>query len=291
MSALPFTRDCPLYAEMAVAADIARAAAPIVLRHFGRVETVVYKEGHEPVTLADRECHDFVLARLRAAFPDDAVLSEEGSDSQARLAHERVWIVDPLDGTREFIEGVQQFVIMIGLCIRHEPRLGVILQPGTGLLYMGIPGWNAFMESRGQHHALQVSTRAELGRMHAAVSRSHLTPLMEEIAESLGLAGCIRRGSAGLKAAMVATGEADCYFHSSLGMKEWDLCAPAALLLAAGARLTDCWGNPIVFNQPDIRLRWGLLASNGLQHEKCLDTVQSLCEAHGYSQQHGFDSH
>ena len=290
MKSLPFPDACPLRAEMAVAADIAWAAGSIVMRHFGRLAAIDYKAGREPLTQADRECHAYIVARLRAAFPNDAVLSEEGRDDGERFARERVWIVDPLDGTQEFVAGLQQFVVMIGLCIRQEPRLGVILHPGARALYLGIPGWGAFRAAPGWNHQLRVSEQTAVERMQAVVSRSHLTPLMAEIATALGFAGCLRRGSAGLKAALVAMRAADCYFFTAWGMKEWDLCAPAAVLLAAGAQLTDCWGDVIPFNQPELRLPRGFIASNGRQHDRLVDAIRTRCEAYGYAQKTGFRS-
>lgn len=288
MKSLPFPEACPLRAEMAIAADIAWAAGSIVMRHFGRLAAVDYKAGREPLTQADRECHAYIAARLREAFPNDAVLSEEGRDDGERFTRERVWIVDPLDGTQEFVAGLQQFVVMIGLCMGQEPRLGVILHPGAQALYMGIPGWGAFRATPERNRQLRVSEQAAVARMHAVVSRSHLTPLMEEIATALGFAGCLRRGSAGLKAALVAMRAADCYFFASWGMKEWDLCAPAAVLRAAGARLTDCWGDGIPFNQPELRLPRGFIASNGRQHDRLVEAIRTRCEAYGYAQKTGF---
>lgn len=288
MKLLPFPDACPLRAEMAIAADIAWSAGAIAMRHFGRLAAVDYKAGREPLTQADRECHAYIVARLRAAFPNDAVLSEEGRDDGERFTRERVWIVDPLDGTQEFVAGLPQFVVMIGLCIRQEPRLGVILHPGARALYMGVPGWGAFRAASGQNRQLRVSEQTAVERMHAVVSRSHLTPLTAEIATTLGFAGCLRRGSAGLKAALVAMRAADCYVFAAWGMKEWDLCAPAAVLLAAGARLTDCWGDVIPFNQPELRLPRGFIASNGRQHDRLVDAIRKRCEAYGYAQKTGF---
>ena len=267
---------------------VARAAAPLIMAHFGQTVDIDYKAGHEPVTIADRSCNEFVTARLRDVFPQDAVLSEEEADDLRRLDSERVWIVDPLDGTREFIEGLDQFVIMIGLAINGQPQLGVVLQPVTGQLFMGIVGWGAFVSRDGSIQALQVSQSALPHPIRAAVSRSHLTPLMEEILNVLNATGRVRIGSVGLKVGLLVTRQVEGYFHASLGIKEWDLCGPAAILLAAGGQLTDCWGRPVRFNQRDFRMTHGLIATNGVQHDKWVHPIRVTCEAQGYTLAQGF---
>ncbi len=288
MEPLPFPRACPLYQEMATAVTVVREAAPLVMSHFGQLDSVDYKAGEEPVTRADRACSAFVTARLGEAFPEDAVLSEEETDDLQRLDCERVWIIDPLDGTREFIEGLDQFVIMIGLAVHGQPQLGVVLQPTTGDLFMGIVNWGAFLSRTDGTQALQVSPTAPPHQTRAAVSRSHLTPLMEDILSALGVTERKRIGSVGLKVGLLVTQQVEGYFHASRGIKEWDLCGPAAILLAAGGQLTDCWGQTIGFNQRDFHITHGLVATSGVQHDRWVDTIRATCEARGLAPAQGF---
>ncbi len=288
MDPLPFPVSCPLYAEMATAVAAAQAAAPLIMQHYGQVTTVDFKAGHEPVTMADRECSAFVTAHLQDAFPDDAVLSEEEADDLRRLDSTRVWIVDPLDGTREFIDGLEQFVIMIGLAVRGQPQLGVVLQPATGLLLLGIVDWGAFEIYAGRTRDLHVNAQATTAPQRVAVSRSHLTPLMQDILTALDITQHTRMGSVGLKIGLLVQQQVDGYFHASRGIKEWDLCGPAAILLAAGGMLTDCWGRNIRFNQRDVRITHGLVATSGPQHKQWVDVIQTVCEAQGYTRQTGF---
>ena len=272
--------------EVAVAA--ARAACPKVLQHFRKGRQVEYKNNREPVTQADRECQEVITQALQQAFPLDGILSEEAADDSRRLHQKRVWIVDPVDGTQEFIEGILEFVIMIGLSIDGDPKLGVLLQPGSGRLYVGLPGYGSFRVEHGQTAELKVSERVQVHTMPVVLSRRHLTPFMEEIVDNVGFARNVRMGSAGLKAALIAEQGADCYFFASLGMKEWDMCAPAAVLLGAGAQLTDCWGHPLKFNQADVRLTHGFVASNGPQHDRIVEAIQTHCNALGIRQPLGF---
>ncbi len=288
MSGFPLPAACPLKHEAEVAIDAARAACPSVLKYYRKGSPVEFKNGLEPVTQADRECQETVVKALRRSFPEDSILSEEAVDHAHRLGQKRVWIVDPVDGTQEFIEGILEFVIMIGLSIDGAPRLGVLLQPGSGRLYVGVPGYGSFLIAHGQSRGLRVSARSKIQEMPVVLTRRHLTPFMAEIVERIGFTRAVRMGSAGLKAALLAEQGADCYLFTSLGMKEWDMCAPAAVLLAAGARLTDCWGAPMVFNQSDVRLSRGFIASNGPQHDHIVEVVRTHCEALGVTQTQGF---
>src|SRR4051794_919139 len=129
-----------LQRELAVARAAALEAAVLVNGYRGTALTVDHKPGDEPVTVADREASDLILKHLTRAFPDDAILSEEVPDNGARLRASRVWMVDPIDGTRDFIAGDDGFAVMIGLCIDGRPRLGVLAMPSNGDLYAGIVG-------------------------------------------------------------------------------------------------------------------------------------------------------
>lgn len=288
MQILPFSSSCPLFNEVAVAVRAARSACPQVLRHFHKENQIEFKKGLEPVTLADKECHHIVTAELQKAFPMDSILSEEATDNFDRLNQKRVWIVDPVDGTKEFIEGILEFVIMVGLSIDGYPSLGILLQPGSGRLYIGVPGHGSYRVAHGNITELKVSERTRIQEMRVALSRRHMTPFMEEIVNKVGFGTGIRMGSAGLKAALVAEQRADCYLFASQGMKEWDMCAPAALLLGAGARVTDCWGSPMKFNQEDVRLPRGFVTSNGTQHDHIVEIVRSRCDALGIQSSQGF---
>ena len=124
-----------------------------------------YKSDRSPVTEADRSANQHIVTRVRAMFPDDGVLSEESKDDLVRLEKERVWIIDPLDGTKEFIARNGEFSIMIGLAVRGEAVMGVIMQPETGLLYAGAQGLGAYLEEGGERIPLQVSETDRTNQM------------------------------------------------------------------------------------------------------------------------------
>src|SRR5262245_14715630 len=277
-----------LTAELDFAIKTAREAATIVNSFYVGSAEVRYKSENEPVTQADRSANQHILARIQAVFPDDGVLSEESKDDLSRLEKERVWIVDPLDGTKEFIARNGEFSIMIGLAIRGQPALGVVMQPDPGLLYAGAVNQPAYLYEAGDRIMLQVSEMAQPSKMTLVTSRSHRPQIVDKMCKSLHISRERISGSVGLKVGLIARHLADFYVHPSPGCKEWDLCAPCALLQAAGGMMTDCWGNPLRFNQRDVRAHNGVIASNGQAHGEIVGVVARICEEAGYNQDDGF---
>lgn len=277
-----------LSAEMEFAARLAREAATIVNTFYVGSSEVRYKPGDEPVTEADRSANQHIVTRIRARFPDDGILSEESKDDLSRLNKERVWIVDPMDGTKEFIARNGEFSVMIGLAIGGRPALGVIMQPTGDLLYVGAAGHGAFLYEHNERVPITVSDCREPANMVMVSSRSHRQQIVDRIRATLHITRERVSGSVGLKVGLITRRLADLYIHPSPGCKEWDLCAPQALLEAAGGRMTDCWGNPLRYNKRDVRAHNGLVVSNGAVHDEIIDVVARICEEAGYNQDDGF---
>ncbi len=274
--------------ELAFAERVAREAATIVNTFYIGSSEVRYKTDDEPVTEADRSANLHILARIAARYPEDGILSEESKDDHARLSQARVWIIDPLDGTKEFIARNGEFSIMIGLAIGGKPVLGVVMQPATGLLYAGAQGEGAYLLEDEEHVPLHVSNVAELRSMVLVSSRSHRQQIVDRMRKQMKINTERMSGSVGLKAGLVARALADLYIHPSPGCKEWDLCAPHALLEAAGGVMTDCWGNPLRYNRRDVRAHNGVIASNGTIHAEIVANVAAICEEYGFNEDDGF---
>ncbi|MEZ4613982.1 MAG: 3'(2'),5'-bisphosphate nucleotidase CysQ [Caldilineaceae bacterium] len=283
-----FTETLDLTAEIEFASRLAREASTIVNTFYVGSSEVRYKSENEPVTEADRSANQHIVTRIQAAYPDDGILSEESKDNLIRLERERTWIIDPLDGTKEFIARNGEFSIMIGLAIHGKAVMGVIMQPDPGLLYVGAVNHGAFLHEEGETIPLAVSDKREINRMIMVSSRSHRQQIVDKVRKDLHITSERVSGSVGLKVGLISRQLADLYIHPSPGCKEWDICAPAALLEAAGGMITDCWGEPIRFNKRDVRAHNGLMASNGLVHDKIVETVSSICEEFGYNQDDGF---
>ncbi|CAN90827.1 MULTISPECIES: 3'(2'),5'-bisphosphate nucleotidase CysQ family protein [Sorangium] len=247
---------------------IARAAAAIVMDVYATPFAVEMKGPGDPVTRADREANALICSALEAAFPGEAILAEEsvptGDELASRLGKERVFFVDPLDGTREFADRNGEFAVMIGLAVRGRAALGVVVMPTTGEALAGRAGGAAFLEARdGSRRPLRVSAVSAPADATLIVSRSHRPKEIEPLLARLGISKVVPCGSVGVKIARIATGEVDLYVHGGGGAKLWDSCAPEAVLLGAGGSFTDLSGAPIDYNGPGLKLGRGIIASNG----------------------------
>lgn len=263
--------DFPLQREWELAVDAARAAGDIVRYYYRRKVTVRYKGAgkHNPVSEADLEANRVIESHLRAAFPEDGWLSEETRDSPERLTKHRVWIIDPLDGSREFLEHIPEFVVCIALAIDGHAALGCEYNPIRDELFIGAPGHGAFLGKE----AIAVSSIHTLDAARFLASRSE--DRRGEWDEFKGELQVKLTGSVAYKLALIAAGRAEATF-SLTPKNEWDICAGAALIEAAGGRITDRFGKPLRFNQPHTRLP-GIIATNGYLH----DSVLALLARHG----------
>lgn len=244
--------------ELAAATDAARRAGREVARmreeglRFGR------KGGHELVSEADLRAAELLHGALAGAFPDDGWLSEEHRDTADRLERERVWVVDPIDGTREYLQGVPEYAISVGLTVRGRPALGVVHNPATGELHAAVhagtpvPAPSPAPDARAPYLAL--------------VGRGE--DLLGEVPPLPGDARTRPTGSVAWRLALLAAGRGDVVttWHAR---REWDVAAGAALALARGLTVTDALGEPLAFNQPRTLVR-GLLAAEPGLHARIL---------------------
>jgi 3'(2'), 5'-bisphosphate nucleotidase len=227
------------------------------------------------VTAADRAADSLIATGLRDAFPADGLLTEESDDDLSRLEKERVWIVDPLDGTAEFITETGEFAVQIALAIGGQPVLGVVYQPAKERLFQAVQGQGAYQVVGGKRTRLRVSKETDPANMCLVASRSHYSPFIEIARQALGIESDNRDGSVGLKVGLVARSACDLYLATTVS-KEWDLCAPHALLLEAGGVLTNLCGAPLTYNKPDVTECTGLIASNGLAHAQIVSRLEPL---------------
>lgn len=263
------------------ASELARAAGALVtaLRDKGLEELgVEHKPGDEPVTVADRAANELIVSGLRATFPDDVIVSEESAaHDRARLTAERVWYVDPIDGTKDFIRGEDGFSVMIGLCIGARPKMGVVYQPTRDRLYWTTGEGGAWRtEGGGAPHRLHVSDVADEGAIRMVASRSNRGPALDRVKSALQIKDELAIGSIGLKLGLIAAGERDLYVNPWPKCKAWDTCAPEAILIAAGGMLTDTAGGDIRYDEEDLRRPRGLVASNGRLHAGVLTRLANL---------------
>ena len=263
--------------ELDVALRLARQAGDVVMGFYQTGLAVDYKEGDEPVTAADRAADALIAAGLRAAFSSDGLLTEESADDLVRLEKERVWIVDPLDGTTEFITETGDFVVQIALTLRGQPLLGVIYHPVKRRLFYAVRGRGAYQVYAGRTARLHVSAKTDPAQMCLVASRSHYSAFIEAARQTLGIGEVSRMGSVGLKVGLLAQGGCDLYLATNVA-KEWDICAPHALLLEAGGVLTDLCGEPPTYNKAEVAECRGLIGSNGQAHAQIVEMLVPLLE-------------
>ena len=280
----------PQNLEAALEATVALAweAADVALAHY-RPGITVDTKGGDPgnlVTQADRDVNTLLVERLQRAYPDDAILAEESitsHDFKSRQHCRRLWCIDPIDGTREFVERSGQFAVMIGLAIDGAARLGVVLQPTEARVYAGCLlgdgralAWTADRE--GFKQPLRVGTIDRPDDARLMVSRTFRSRGITLLAQRLGVKQMQPLGSVGLKMARLARGEADLYVSLSSQTHEWDACGPEAILRAAGGTVTDLDGLPLRYNKELTPTPRGIVASNGALHGGCLEALRAIEE-------------
>jgi myo-inositol-1(or 4)-monophosphatase len=252
----------PSYAyerELQVAREAAIAAGEILQGYFRDGGYQIDSKGkNNPVTTADFEADSELKQILREAFPTYGWLSEETVDNDDRLTAERVWIVDPLDGTKEFIKGIPEFVVAIALAEHGVPVMGVSYNPIKDELFWGMPGAGCHLndkivtvsDTRTLEHSTILASRSETARGEWKAYEGRVT---------------VRAiGSVAYKLALVAAGQADATFTLT-PKSEWDIASGVALIIAAGGRVTDLHGEPLQFNRRDVKTP-GFVASNGHLH-------------------------
>jgi len=261
--------------ELAVATTLARRAGRVVRTLWRQDVEVRDKGGGDPVTEADLAAHNIIVDGLSEAFEKDAILSEEAPGSLPDRG--RCWVVDPLDGTSDFVDGIEDFVVMIGLCIDGRPVLGAVHHPPTDAVYRGGRGLPLErLEGDADHGTtLRMRPPTDLGSLRLVVSRSHYDPWFDEVRSQLGLGEPGRHGSVGLKVTLLAAGEHDLYLHRH-GLKVWDACAPQALLEAAGGRMGTLDGGLLEYGSGDVRLTRGLLATHASVFDAVVERLGSL---------------
>ena len=265
-------------ADLETLVGVARSAGEIVAARFeehraGGIQ-VDHKGPDDPVTAADRDADALIGTMLATHFPDVLVVSEEGVPrAPAELAqHQRMFWVDPLDGTMEFVARRTEFAVMIGVSSEGRASAGVIVIPMEGLTLAGVVGRGAWFEDGDGRHPMSVSSCKTFGEARMVVSRSHQPPLVAPLQRRLGITHITRCGSVGVKVARIALAQADLYVHEGFGIKRWDSCAPEAILQAAGGRFSDLDGNAIDYAGGELPP--GILATNGLLHAGVLSAVE-----------------
>ncbi|TCD59548.1 3'(2'),5'-bisphosphate nucleotidase CysQ [Synechococcus sp. BS56D] len=258
------------------ASDILRAYARGEQPPHGFPKALSVDDGGEgPVSAADLAVNKWLLDGLSTAFPDAdwTLLSEETAKEQLTegqpVPAEWLWILDPLDGTKDFLQGTGEYAVHLALVRDKRPVLGVVLLPEADELWIGLVGEGAWCEDRqGERSPVRFSDRTTVSDLILVASRSHRDERLVRLIDALELGGSKAVGSVGFKVATILRGETDLYISLSgrSAPKDWDMAAPEAVLLAAGGRFTHADQASLTYNTGDVRQAGCLIASHGKAH-------------------------
>ncbi len=266
---MPRVQPLPYAHEIQVALRAAREAGATALQMQGGI-TATDKADGSPVTQGDLAADEIVRHHLGLAFPNDAILSEERPDDQPRLDNRRLWIVDPIDGTKDYVAGANEWAVQVALAIDGKLVLGVVDLPGEGCCLLGVPGHGAFiLDADGERPVsliaggdnVLITSQSRRNREAVGLIRAALPEFSEAQATSVGV-----------KAWRVIQGRAGVYIHPRT-IAEWDVAAPAALLAAAGGTATDFSGGTLRYNTPSGRCA-GLVFSKRPDHAEIIARIQ-----------------
>lgn len=224
---------------------LTREAGKVIVDVYSKDFSVDYKADESPITEADRKSNDLIVNALKKKYPECAILAEESRDNPERLKNDWCFIIDPLDGTKEFVKKNGEFTINVALSYQGKAVLGVIGIPVTGELYYAVKGMGAFYEKDGHAQKIQVSSR--IGDIRMAVSRSHQSEKLLALIERNGIKNTICVGSA-IKGCLVAKGEAEVYYRFGHTM-EWDTAAMQCITEEAGGIFKQMDDSDMTYNR------------------------------------------
>lgn len=246
-------------AELAVAEQAAREAGAAVMNLFKGKFDVHEKSRNNPVTSADLEANRIIHDQISNAFVNDGWLSEEDQDNSDRLARSRIWVIDPIDGTKEFIEGVPQFAVSIAFVFEGRPQVAIVYNPAEQQFYKAAAGHGAFMNDA----PIRVSARGDIEGSLLLVSRSEPQKKFQVFVDHCEIRPV---GSIAYRLARVAGGDGDGTI-TFRNIHEWDICAGVLMVEEAGGKVVDGEGKPMRFNNEVPRHR-GVVATNRLLSEE-----------------------
>ncbi len=251
--------------ELKTAIKAIKKAGKKILKIYQKDYKTFYKKDTSPVTEADLISEKIILSKLKKF--NYGILSEEKDDNKARLNKEKVWIIDPLDGTNDLLDKTGQFSIMIGLVKDKRPILGIVYQPTKDKLYFARENQGTYLKKGKQKpKKLTVSNISDLSKSHFVVSRSHLDKKTKKVLQDNKVKKITPTGSVGVKIGKIVEGKAEGYISLSNKTGQWDICAPQIILEQAGGKLTDLNGQKYIYNRKQLKNKNGILATNRKIH-------------------------
>lgn len=270
MNNIPISKKIP---ELDIAIKAAQEASSVILDIYQKDYNTFTKTDDSPVTDADLKSNK----KINEILSDTkySILSEEDVDDQSRLSKDMIWIVDPLDGTSDFIDKTGEFTVMIALIQNKKPILGVIAWPTEKILFVAQKNCGAFRYSNDKWDKISVTKIENLSECRTIGSRHHLSDKEKKFIKKLGVKDFTSIGSS-LKVGKISSGEAEAYITTTNKMKEWDTAASYCIITEAGGKMTDVSGNQITYNNKSVYHQNGILVTNGLIHDKIVKEFKKL---------------
>ena len=270
MNNIPISNKIP---ELDIAIKAAQKASNTILEIYQSDYNTFTKSDDSPVTDADLKSNKVINEIL--SNTKYSILSEEDFDDQSRLSKDMIWIVDPLDGTSDFIDKTGEFTVMIALIQNKKPILGVIAWPTEKILFVAQKNCGAFRYSNHKWDKISVTKIDEISKCRTVGSRHHLSDKEKKFIKKIGIKDFTSIGSS-LKVGKISSGEAEAYITTTNKMKEWDTAASYCIISEAGGKMTDMVGNELTYNNKDVYHQNGILVTNGLIHNKIIKEFKKL---------------
>ena len=271
---LPFTNPIP---ETKLAIDAALKASDAVMKIYNQDFLILQKEDRSPITEADIMSNEIIENTLSAS--GHPILSEESTDRiEKRLGCKKIWIIDPLDGTTDFVNKTGEFTIMIALVVDNYPVMGVICHPFEKKLYVSQKGQGAYCYYKEKWMRLKVSKTSILSQCRAVGSRFHQSQHERNFLKTLGVLEFTSRGSS-LKVLDICCARAEFYFTTTNKINQWDTCASSCLVAEAGGNMTDMLGKPLEYNTKIVNHQNGILVSNKAIHEELVQKYSEFVKS------------
>ena len=270
MNNIPISNKIP---ELDIAIKAAIEAGDAILEIYQKDYNIFTKTDDSPITEADLKSNEIIKKILSKT--KYSILSEEDIDDQSRLSKDMIWIVDPLDGTSDFIDKTGEFTVMIALIQNKKPILGIISWPTEKTLFVAQKNYGAFRYSDNRWDKISVTKMNELSKCRTVGSRHHLSEKEKKFIKKIGIKDFTSIGSS-LKVGKISSGQAEVYITTTNKMKEWDTAASYCIVSEAGGKMTDMLGNELTYNNKNVYHQNGILVTNGLIHDKIVKEFKKL---------------
>jgi 3'(2'), 5'-bisphosphate nucleotidase len=253
--------------------DKIRKAGQEALEISARTFKVELKSDESPVTEADHHVSKCLDEALAERFPNDLVISEEHLEIATREVS-RVWFIDPIDGTKDFIHKNGEWSVIVGLAVENNPVFGAVYQPQNDILYYGMTGNGSYRREKSSEEKIHVKNVPDFSECRLVSSRNHPHPNTEALIEKLGIKSKYIHGSVGLKVCQVAEGRADLYFNLGGKANAWDLCGPDAILREAGGMICTERGETVTYSRDKTKIDFPYFAISKSLQPKLVEELE-----------------